>query len=489
LASAAVHRLRCRDDLEHLLACLALTDRMEAGLGTSATASVVLSAADEAHARLMHLAAPDTAWEMGGGSASFAAAVLARAVLAGCAQLRRDGRKPDSVARLRSLLGCDVLPCAVRAGAFMQLVRDLNSDGSKLAALRLCEAAHATDGRLRAADCVEMTGPMPPPAAPAADATAESRYESPYESRYESHDDHFELSRDTFELSRAQMVAVRRMLQKLAVAPRRWKKPKLPELRAAREVRISGREMRLAASVRDEVEGGAGRRTGWEGGRGGAVGVEDFAMEWYLRGGGDGDGDGGTGGGGGGVQWTRGVHLENGLFLSTFALLLWDCLFAPTLGSGAVAGAMADAPLDLLEDGGAFYRRRVHAIEATLEAIERGEAVERWDRAYKEHYGEAAIGVQWGALDTALTAHALEALGGAVVSTICRTLALDYVGSQHGAPDLLLLAPPSPSAPCGAARFVEVKGPGDALRDGQLAWIDVLVRAGAEVDVAYVQVG
>ena len=111
LASAAVHRLRCRDDLEHLLACLALTDRMEAGLGTSATASVVLSAADEAHARLMHLAVPDTAWEMGGGSASFAAAVLARAVLAGCAQLRRDGRKPDSVARLRSLLGCDGLPC------------------------------------------------------------------------------------------------------------------------------------------------------------------------------------------------------------------------------------------------------------------------------------------------------------------------------------------------------------------------------------------
>ena len=42
---------------------------------------------------------------------------------------------------------------------------------------------------------------------------------------------------------------------------------------------------------------------------------------------------------------------------------------------------------------------------------------------------------------------------------------------------------------CGAARFVEVKGPGDTMRDGQLAWIDVLVRAGAEVDVAYVQVG
>ena len=104
-------------------------------------------------------------------------------------------------------------------------------------------------------------------------------------------------------------------------------------------------------------------------------------------------------------------------------------------------------------------------------------------------------------LDTSLMAHALEALSGAVVSTICRTLALDYVGPQHGAPPPLTCSPAAPLGPCalapspslctacGAARFVEVKGPGDTMRDGQLAWIDVLVRAGAEVDVAYVQVG
>ena len=99
-------------------------------------------------------------------------------------------------------------------------------------------------------------------------------------------------------------------------------------------------------------------------------------------------------------------------------------------------------------------------------------------------------------LDTSLMAHALEALSGVVVSTICRTLALDYVGPQHGAPPPLTCCSsrssrtPKPlCTACGAARFVEVKGPGDTMRDGQLAWIDVLVRAGAEVDVAYVQVG
>ena len=77
----------------------------------------------------------------------------------------------------------------------------------------------------------------------------------------------------------------------------------------------------------------------------------------------------------------------------------------------------------------------------------------------------------------------MEALGGCVVAAICQTLALDYAGTCHGAPDLLLLSPGPPAR----ARFVEVKGPGDSLRDAQLAWIDVLVRAGAEVEVAHVR--
>ena len=34
--------------------------------------------------------------------------------------------------------------------------------------------------------------------------------------------------------------------------------------------------------------------------------------------------------------------------------------------------------------------------------------------------------------------------------------------------------------------LVEVKGPGDRLSDKQLAWIDLLVRNGVEVEVCYV---
>lgn len=39
----------------------------------------------------------------------------------------------------------------------------------------------------------------------------------------------------------------------------------------------------------------------------------------------------------------------------------------------------------------------------------------------------------------------------------------------------------------GRAKFCEVKGPGDALREKQKVWIDVLLRANVEVEVGYVK--
>lgn len=39
----------------------------------------------------------------------------------------------------------------------------------------------------------------------------------------------------------------------------------------------------------------------------------------------------------------------------------------------------------------------------------------------------------------------------------------------------------------GRAKFCEVKGPGDKLSDKQKVWIDVLLRANAEIEVGYVE--
>lgn len=82
-------------------------------------------------------------------------------------------------------------------------------------------------------------------------------------------------------------------------------------------------------------------------------------------------------------------------------------------------------------------------------------------------------------LDTSLMAHALEALSGAVVSTICRTLALDYVGPQHGAPPPLTCSPAAPLGPCAlapspsaprAARRDSSRSRGPATRCGTGSW-------------------
>ena len=61
---------------------------------------------------------------------------------------------------------------------------------------------------------------------------------------------------------------------------------------------------------------------------------------------------------------------------------------------------------------------------------------------------------------------------------IFNRFARDYSRSGSGLPDLILWQ----SGPS-RAKFVEVKGPRDKLSDKQKVWIDVLTRAGADIEV------
>lgn len=65
-----------------------------------------------------------------------------------------------------------------------------------------------------------------------------------------------------------------------------------------------------------------------------------------------------------------------------------------------------------------------------------------------------------------------------MLSAIFNRFARDYSRSGSGLPDLLLWQ----SGPS-RAKFVEVKGPRDKLSDKQKVWIDVLTRAGADIEV------
>eukprot|EP00966_Prymnesium_polylepis_P319739 7376168-Prymnesium_polylepis.2 len=128
----------------------------------------------------------------------------------------------------------------------MGLLRDLQAVGQLEAALRLCEAAHVAEGRLLGS----TNG--------AAGAPAVVVEES---------------AQVHFVLSRHQLLLARRMLQKLAVPPRRWKRQQPPELLTAREVRITGREARPSTPT-----AGAIRRAGerWLAPDGSGVGVEEL---------------------------------------------------------------------------------------------------------------------------------------------------------------------------------------------------------------------
>lgn len=69
-----------------------------------------------------------------------------------------------------------------------------------------------------------------------------------------------------------------------------------------------------------------------------------------------------------------------------------------------------------------------------------------------------------------------------MLGAVCEKFAKDYLLWRHGLPDLMLQR-----AEGEEAMFVEVKGPGDSLSFAQIAWIDVLLRAGGNVEVCHLR--
>ena len=83
-----------------------------------------------------------------------------------------------------------------------------------------------------------------------------------------------------------------------------------------------------------------------------------------------------------------------------------------------------------------------------------------------------------------------DGLGGAVVGGMCENYCSDWSAWQGGVADLLLWRPRPWAAAAGEqqleVRLCEVKGPNDKLSARQEAWIDCLVRLGADVEVMHV---
>ena len=139
---------------------------------------------------------------------------------------------------------------------------------------------------------------------------------------------------------------------------------------------------------------------------------------------------------------------------------------------------LQSAPHDLGSPG--FHSRIKPRLDAALLAMSDTAGLASGVRAACETRRGAWIrGCDWARWDTDTTVAIAVALGPRVVAAILGAFAEDYWGSAGGMPDLLLWR-------SGEARWIEVKGPGDALRGSQRAWLSTLAHAGAAVEVVHV---
>ncbi|KAF8337884.1 VRR-NUC domain-containing protein [Cantharellus anzutake] len=200
----------------------------------------------------------------------------------------------------------------------------------------------------------------------------------------------------------------------------------------------------------------------WVGKNGSTVRVEQLALEHYE------------------TLGYRGYHSEGRIIYHMFLLLFWSIVFQPI--PGAFETLFQRGPLDLGFDS--FYHARRDEIEQRLQDIENGEGPrivaevddrERPMRAF-------GVGAKWDAFTKEDVVDAAMCIGGTALSVICRVICEDYSHRSSGVPDLLVWNISSQKA-----LFVEVKGPGDTLMENQKVWIDVLMQAGASVEVCHVE--
>ncbi|KAL1944729.1 hypothetical protein VTO73DRAFT_3159 [Trametes versicolor] len=197
----------------------------------------------------------------------------------------------------------------------------------------------------------------------------------------------------------------------------------------------------------------------WRGRDGEEVSVEMLALQYY-------EGKG-----------FKGFHCEGRIVTTLFGLLFWDIIFAPV--PGAFETRYQSAPLDLAED--TFYYVRQPLADARLAEIKDGRAAEILEAAYDEHQGKMCVGVRWDLFEKDDLLGIVKGLKANGLAIICKLMCEEYAARTGGVPDLILWHPTD-----NTTKFVEVKGPNDSLQENQKVWIDVLSRAGVEVELCHV---
>ncbi|MBY6188165.1 VRR-NUC domain-containing protein [Marinobacter hydrocarbonoclasticus] len=176
----------------------------------------------------------------------------------------------------------------------------------------------------------------------------------------------------------------------------------------------------------------------------------------------------------GGRAW----HTENALINGVAGLLLWPVIHAPV--SGAFVQPFQHRPLDLYHPD--FLPRRRNRLEQELvrwRALSRPAFVRELVARYRQYQGTRCALVNWKQLPEEAFVEAVSALTPGQWLGLTRYLMADLRTRRSGQPDLLVVTSAGIS-------LVEVKGPGDSLRDHQRRWLAELSRLSIDNCVLWV---
>ncbi|KAG2064112.1 hypothetical protein BDR04DRAFT_1130893 [Suillus decipiens] len=166
------------------------------------------------------------------------------------------------------------------------------------------------------------------------------------------------------------------------------------------------------------------------------VNVETLALQWYED------------------QGFKGIHSETRIIATLFGILFWDIIFLPI--PGAFETPFQTAPLDIAEDS--FYHARRDPIEIRLKELEDGRGEEIVKQVEAEHRARKTwcVGVDWDLVEE-----------GEIV---------EIVRTMLGA------------LPAGRISFcgMRIRENASSSRSRAQLWIDVLLRAGAAVELCSV---
>lgn len=174
----------------------------------------------------------------------------------------------------------------------------------------------------------------------------------------------------------------------------------------------------------------------------------------------------------------QGMHSENGLMLTLFALFFIEFESLPIVRQRRPPGNDWPGVLFLEGEEGEDLAQRI------LRRLREGEAPAMVEYAWEKHFeGRTRVrGLNWERNTKAELREIARCVPGAVLAGISRLFLEAYDAWNGGLPDLFLW-----DAAHSWSAFVEVKGPGDSLSERQRAWNEKLVEFGAEVSTVYVE--